>query len=56
MTDVWEVKFIEGDFYNIRDEAEALAAKGWEPVSYSVAVSGAYSRHFVMMKRKKLDK
>lgn len=50
----WEVKFIEGDFYKIRNEAEALAEKGWEPVGYSVAVSGAYSGHFVMMKRRQL--
>lgn len=50
--DLWETQFVDGDFYEIKDKAAMLAVKGWEPVGYSVAVAGAYQRHFVMLKRK----
>lgn len=52
MTDVWETRLVKGNEYEIADKVNELCERGWEPVSYSVAVDAAYCEHFVFMKRK----
>lgn len=48
----WETCLVRGNEYEIENKVNDLCNRGWEPVSYSVAIDAAYCEHFVFMKRK----